>query len=120
MGYMAQPFDVRETIPQLWIRCAISVAFALCLALYLLINRSFDHNGLIILILGALPWLVLFFEQLEFAGFKIKAQVEQNAEDIKTIAMLMRSVAQLASQEVPGAFDVLGGERFAVVPRNPG
>ena len=28
-------------------------------------------------------------------------------------------VARFASQQVPGAFDVFGGERFAVVPRDP-
>jgi hypothetical protein len=37
--------------------------------------------------------LVLFFEKIEFAGFfKIKSQVSQNTEDIKTIAILIRSV----------------------------
>jgi hypothetical protein len=89
---MAHVSDEVKTIPQYQVRCAVSAALALCLAVYLLMSRTFDQTGVILVVLGTMPWLVLFFEQLDLPGFKWKARVEQNTADIKQIAMLMKSI----------------------------
>ena len=89
---MAHVSDEVKTIPQYQVRCAVSAALALCLAVYLLMSRTFDQTGVILVVLGTIPWLALFFEQLDLPGFKWKARVEQNTADIKRIAMLMKSI----------------------------
>jgi len=89
---MAHVSDEVKTIPQYQVRCAVSAALALCLAVYLLMSRTFDQTGVILVVLGTIPWLALFCEQLDLPGFKWKARVEQNTADIKRIAMLMKSI----------------------------
>jgi hypothetical protein len=113
---MAHISDQLKTIPQYQVRFAISAALALCLALYLLMNRKFDQIGVILVLLGTIPWLVLFFEQLDLPGFKWKARVEQNTNDIKRIAMLMKSI--LTVDELKWLVSLTNNERTMTDTRN--
>jgi hypothetical protein len=101
---MMLQFDNPKTLPHVPIRCAVSGAMALCLVLYLLINHSFDYAGLVLIALGTAPWLVLFLHEFSFAGFVIRSQVQENTEDIRNIAMLMKFV--LTKNELKWLFNL--------------